>query len=98
MSSLDKVRLHYGDWIRRVVSTTKSSPSRVVTEAKIGDESNVVPLRSRTVGNNNGTLMVSLPKETARGRGIEAGNKMQLEYDAESGEFRIRPADKFDGR
>lgn len=76
---------------------TKSRPSRVAAEAMTGDESTVVPLGSRTVGSNDGTLTVSLPKETAQRLGIEKGIDMELGYDADSGEFRVRPADKFEG-
>lgn len=79
------------------MSTTKSRPSRVAAEAKTGDESNVIPLGSRVIGSNDGTPTVSLPKETVEGLGIRPGDEMQVGYDADSGEFRYRPAEEFEG-
>jgi len=76
---------------------TKSRPSRSAAEAKTGSESDVVPLGQRTVGSNNGTLTVSLPKETAKRLGIEPGDTLELAYDGENDEFRVRQAEHFDG-
>jgi hypothetical protein len=76
---------------------TKSRPSRTAAEAKTGSDSDVVPLGQRTLGSNDGTFTVSLPKEMVERLGMEQGDDLELGYDAEAEEFRVREAEDFDG-
>lgn len=68
-----------------------------MAEAKTGSDSDVVPLGQRTLGSNNGTLTVSLPKETAKRLGMEPGDDLEVGYDPISDEFRIKSSKDFDG-
>ena len=81
---------------RRLVAT-KSRPSRAAAEAKTGSDSDVVPLGQRTLGSNDGTFTVSLPKEMVERLGMEQGDDLELGYDADAEEFRVREAEDFDG-
>lgn len=76
---------------------TKSRPSRVAAEAKTGSDSDVVPLGQRTLGSNDGTPTVSLPKGMIERLGMVPGDNLELGYDAEADEFRVRRADGFEG-
>jgi len=76
---------------------TKSRPSRTAAEAKTGSDSEVVPLGQRTLGSNDGTPTASLPKETIERLGIEFGDDLEVGYDPRNEEFRIRPAEGFEG-
>jgi len=76
---------------------TKSRPSRTAAEAKTGSDSDVVPLGQRTLGSNDGTPTVSLPKEMVARLGMEPGDGLELGYDADADEFRVRRADGFKG-
>ena len=76
---------------------TKSRPSRAAAEAKTGSDSDVVPLGQRTLGSNDGTFTVSLPKEMVERLGMEQGDDLELGYDADAEEFRVREAEDFDG-
>ncbi|GAB7012022.1 AbrB/MazE/SpoVT family DNA-binding domain-containing protein [Halolamina salina] len=76
---------------------TKSRPSRTAAEAKTGSDSDVVPLGQRTLGTNDGTFTVSLPKQMVERLGMEKGDSLELGYDAEADEFRIREAENFEG-
>jgi hypothetical protein len=76
---------------------TKSRPSRTAAEAKTGSDFDVVPLGQRTLGSNDGTFTVSLPKEMVERLGMEQGDDLELGYDAEAEEFRVREAEDFDG-
>lgn len=83
--------------MQRTVVATKSRPSRTAAEAKTGSDSDVVPLGQRTLGSNDGTPTVSLPKEMVERLGMEPGDDLELGYDAEADEFRVRRADGFEG-
>ena len=76
---------------------TKSRPSRLAADAKTGSDSEVVPLGQRTLGSNDGTFTVSLPKEMVERLGMEKGDNLELGYDAGYDEFRIREAEDFEG-
>ncbi|WP_058366388.1 hypothetical protein [Haloparvum sedimenti] len=76
---------------------TKCEPGRRAAEAQSDDESVVVPLGARTVGENSGSLTLTIPKDTARGVGVEPGDTMQVGYDPVNEEFRYVEADEFDG-
>jgi len=76
---------------------TKSRPSRTAAEVKTGSDSDVVPLGQRTLGTNDGTFTVSLPKQMVERLGMEKGDDLELGYDAEADEFRVREAKGFEG-
>jgi len=57
----------------------------------------VVPLGQRTLGSNDGTPTLSLLKEMVERLSMEAGDALELGYDAEADEFRVRRADSFEG-
>jgi len=76
---------------------TKSRPSRTAAEVKTGSDSDVVPLGQRTLGSNDGTPTVSLPKEVIEQLGLEKGDDLEVGYDPEEDAFLVEPAGEFDG-
>lgn len=69
----------------------------MAADAKTGSDSEVVPLGQRTLGTNDGTFTVSLPKEMVERLGMEKGDNLELGYHAGDDEFRIREAEDFEG-
>jgi antitoxin component of MazEF toxin-antitoxin module len=49
------------------------------------------------VGENNGTLTVSIPREVAEAEEIEQGDEIAVGLDTESGELRYVPVEEFHG-
>jgi len=76
---------------------TKTRPSRAAAEAKTGSDSDVVPLGQRTLGSNDGTPTVSLPKEVVNRLDIEKGDNLEVCYDSTINAFLVKAAEGFDG-
>jgi bifunctional DNA-binding transcriptional regulator/antitoxin component of YhaV-PrlF toxin-antitoxin module len=57
----------------------------------------VVPLGQRTLGSNDGTPTVSLPKEVVERCGMEKGDDLEVGYDTERDAFLVQPAEVFEG-
>lgn len=73
------------------------SPSQLAADLKSDDDSPIAPLGTVTIGNNSGTMVVSLPKRVAEGEGFEPGEKMQVGYHATEEAFVFVDAEEFDG-
>ena len=71
------------------MATTESE--RLVAALRASDDDELTPLGPVKVGANNGTLTVSLPIRTARGVGIEQGDRMEVYHHPESNGFFFRP-------
>lgn len=76
---------------------SRAEPTRRVAEAVSDDDAAVTPLGRVRVGENNGSLTVTLRKEVAKQLGIEAGDEMEVGHEPETNEFRYRPAEEFEG-
>lgn len=68
-----------------------------MAEAKTGSDPDVVPLEQRTLGSNDGTATVSLPKDVVERLGIEKGDDLEVGYDPAVDAFTVEPAAGFDG-
>lgn len=66
-------------------------------EATASEGTSAAPYGTRTVGENNGTLTVSIPCEVAEAEEIEQADEIVVGLDTETGELRYIPADKFVG-
>lgn len=75
----------------------RASPSRRAHEATASEETSVAPYGTRTVGENNGTLTVSIPCEVAAAEEIEQGDEVAVGLDTETGELRYVPVEEFEG-
>lgn len=75
----------------------RASPSRRAHEATASEETPVAPYGTRTVGENNGTLTVSIPREVVEAEEINQGDEIVVGLDTESRELRYIPAEKFEG-
>ena len=71
------------------MATTESE--RLVAALRASDDDELTPLGPVKVGANNGTLTVSLPIRTARGVGIEQGDRMDVFHDPDSNGFFFQP-------
>lgn len=67
------------------MATTEAD--RLVAALRAPDDAELTPLGPVKVGNRSGSLTVSLPKRTARGQGVEQGDRMEVYHDPASGAF-----------
>lgn len=63
----------------------------------MSDGCSITPLGSRKVSDNSGTMVVTLPKETAEGVGLEPGMRLHVGYDEENDRFVYEWGDDWDG-
>jgi len=73
------------------------SASRLAAEHQTPDDAPVMPLGAVKIGNNSGSMTVTLPKRTAENNGFSPGQKMQVAYHPPSNGFLFVPAEDFDG-
>jgi hypothetical protein len=76
---------------------SRAEPTRRAAEAVSDDDAAATPLGRVRVGENNGSLTVTLRKEVAEQLGIEPGDEMEVWHEPVANEFRFRPAEEFEG-
>lgn len=68
-------------------------PSRLAAEAQSDPESPLTPLGNVFISDREGTLTVSIPIDTAREVGLEAGEQMAVSHNPVTNSFVYQPID-----
>lgn len=76
---------------------SRSEADRRAAEAALPDEAILAPYGRVRVGENNGTLTLSIPHEIVEDRDIEQGDEFCVGFDPDSNELRYVDEDEFDG-